>query len=206
MIPDTSMVVQPSSDTLIVDVDGVLLNWWASFNQWIIDNNFATTKVLLPNADYAFEGAIKENFRSQRDDLIRVFNQTYHVSKLKPIPGAIQALKRFREQGWTIKAVTSFSSDFESQKLREKNLLDAFGPIFQEIYCVPLYESKMAFLGMQPLDSVYVEDLPSHLNTALDVGYDPDNLYLIPRAFNEGNVDFQRLSWPAIIESVFGEY
>lgn len=200
------MVVPTSSDTLIVDVDGVLLNWWASFNQWIIDNNFATTNILLPNADYAFEGAIKENFRSQRDDLIRVFNQTFHVSKLKPIPGAIKALKRFREEGWTIKAVTSFSGDFESQKLREKNLLDVYGPIFQEIYCVPLYESKEAFLYKQPFDSIYVEDLPGHLNTALVLGYDPQNLYLIPRAFNEGNTDFQRLSWPAITESVFGEY
>jgi beta-phosphoglucomutase-like phosphatase (HAD superfamily) len=200
--------------TLIVDCDGVLLEWCDVFAEWLANNGF--TPHGLDRSTYEFGSSLSipgdPNYKVKNQDLfrtlIKIFNQTYIMGKLPPITDAVQSLQAFHKAGYTIKVVSSYSSEYESMKLREQNLKDVFGDIFQEIESLPLRASKIEFLSKQPRESIYIEDTVSHLKDAYALGYSADNLYLIPASYNNVDVGqplvFKRMNWKQITTRVIG--
>lgn len=181
--------------TVILDCDGVLLNWRHSFTQWMTELGLFRTHNDWPETDYSFS-AHRQPCSLSEKQLIEIFNSTYHIGKLPPIEDAVSAVQKFQSYGYTIKVVTAFSSSYEAMKSRENNLIAVFGNVFQEIVSVPFAASKKEWLSKQPKDSIYVEDLHSHLEAAIDVGFDPKRCFLIPYKYNEDyKYPMQRKQW-----------
>lgn len=171
---------------IILDCDGVLLNWIDSFNAWISDLDFIKDPSEWDSTNYDIP--IEDPHLAKR--LIKAFNQTYHVGRLTPIPGAIKAIRTLHNEGCHLSIITAFSDRYEAIKLRERNLIALFGDVFSEITSLPVGHSKKDWLGRQDPNSYYIEDVVKHLEEGLDAGLNADNLMLIPHKYNY--VDWER--------------
>ena len=114
----------------IIDVDGTLLAWRDRFESWALKHKLI--KAPDPNS-YNFEAVEGVDINS----IIHIFNETIHMSRLSPEPGAIKAVQRLHSEGFALKICSSFSAEYGSMRLREKNLENVFGNIFSDYHFVP---------------------------------------------------------------------
>jgi hypothetical protein len=124
----------------VTDVDDTLLEWSKHFCD--SDHNSLSQ---LPNGG------------NQLKDRVRQFNRSTIFSKLDPLPGAVETLKRIKNIGGWIIAVTSCeTSDFDdvTTKLRLDNLQRCFGDVIDEIVIFPLWCPKK----IDVVECFYVDD------------------------------------------------
>lgn len=200
--------------TIILDTDGTLLDWRTTYVAWL--RNFELIKE-DDTSEYFFKKFIKipgdDNYQLPNgifaDALSEIFNQTYLLSKLPPINGAIKAIKTLSNEGYLLKVVSSYTTQYEAMKSREYNLKTVFGNVFQEITSLPLHSSKINYLSKQDKDSYFIEDSVGHLLDAVEVGFDYERCFLIPADWNiEHNEQldrpFKRYNWDQIVNDILG--
>ncbi len=196
-------------NTLIVDCDGVLLNWRDGFNNWIHSHGLVDTHDDWDMTQYNPPETKLPLDVSKR--LMNIFNQTHFISKLSPVPGAVKAIRKLHEYGFNIHVITAFSNEYEAIKMREQNLINAFGPVFQELSCVPIRTPKTEYLSKMPKDSYYVEDVAKHLQEGSDVGLSDRRLFLIPQPWNladhnaNAKPKYRRMHWHHISSELQGD-
>lgn len=193
-------------ETLIVDCDGVLLDWKTSFTHWMVYHGLINDVSEYKLDSYNLPDCVPAEHHLM---YMNMFNQTHYMKNLAPIAGAVDAIKQIYEQGFVIKVVTSFSDQFESIKMREQNLINVFGPVFHEIVSKGINGSKAEYLSKQPKDSWYVEDLYSHAYNAIDIGFDPNQILIIPQPYNMTMVNDKypqllRTSWSQAKHIILG--
>jgi 5'(3')-deoxyribonucleotidase len=125
------MIVK-SSKTILVDCDGVLLDWEYAFDAWMARHNYKVVEgkeeVYKVNERYGIT-------RSEGKMLTRMFNESAMIRKLPPLRDAIKYVKKLHEEyGYVFHAITSLSDDQYAQHLRTKNLIEMFGPTVFEKY------------------------------------------------------------------------
>ena len=115
---------------ILVDCDGVLLDWMYAFDQWMTRHGFAQVN---PNVyDVAEQYGIAKSMAKM---LVRMFNESATIRKLPPLMDAIKYVKKLhQDHGFIFHAITSLSEDHYSQYLRTKNLIELFGPTTFEKY------------------------------------------------------------------------
>ena len=171
---------------IILDCDGVLLNWRDTYLQWLKKHNFLDRDW---EGEYDLSKIIKMpgNLPCTKEfsrTLSLLFNESYYLRKLAPIEGAVDAVRAFHKAGFLLKVVSSYTDDFEAMQSRAHNLVTVFGGVFQEVTSLPLGASKFEYLESQPRDSIFIEDSIHNICDALDVGLKPDNCYCIPQMYN----------------------
>ena len=116
--------------TILVDCDGVLLDWEYAFDIWMARNYY---KVCV-TGDYLMD--VKYGLKKpEAKRLIRMFNESATIRKLPPLRDAIHYVKLLHERhGYVFHAITSLSNDTYSQHLRTKNLRELFGNTVFERY------------------------------------------------------------------------
>jgi len=197
-------------ETIILDCDGVLLNWRETFKNWLIQHQFLSGSHLWNEDDYDIYPYLSEPFNTPEFalKLSLLFNESYILGKLPPMPGAVDAIKKLHSSGFILKVVSSFTDVYESMKIRENNLLSVFGPVFQEFISLPLFGDKSDYLSKQDKNSYFVEDSLVNRNCAIKVGFNPARCYIIPHAYNRSShpeTDVMRLSWNNIVKDILGE-
>lgn len=198
----------------IVDVDGTLLNWRHHFETWALKWDL----IQIPNPD-------KSTFISKHDynikNLINIFNETIHISRLPPEQNAIKGINRIHQEGFAIKICSSFSSNYESMKMREKNLTNVFGNIFAEYKFIPFIDftdvdGKLEYIKQNlPLynDVILIEDNPHIIRGCLEQSIlAPESIFMMEQSFNlddaiklSNEYDIVTGDWDDIIEGIFGE-
>jgi FMN phosphatase YigB (HAD superfamily) len=112
---------------ILVDVDGVLLDWeWGFYD--FIKFRYPKLKLLNPNA---YKVGEKFNITAKEGRaLSREFNNSARIGSLNPLRDSVKYVKKLYSRGYMFHAITSQSLDPYSQKLRISNLENIFGKIF----------------------------------------------------------------------------
>lgn len=115
---------------ILVDCDGVLLDWVYSFGQWMKRHGYVEVR------DDTYK--IEERYgipRAEGKKLTRMFNESAWIRKLPPHKDAIKYIKKLhQDHGYVFHVISSLSDDEYSQHLRTKNLRELFGDTVFERY------------------------------------------------------------------------
>jgi len=150
---------------ILVDCDGVLLDWIYSFGQWMKRHGYVEVKTDTYNVEERYGITLKEGKM-----LVRMFNESASIRKLPPHKDAIKYVKKLHEEhGYVFHAITSLSNDNYAQHLRTKNLCELFGPtVFEKyVYLDTGADKDEELLPYAGTECIWVEDKPENA----DVGY-----------------------------------
>ena len=123
------------NSVILVDCDGVLLNWEYAFDVWMQQHGFNK----VPGGDLNYNIGKRYGIDStQGKKLIKMFNESAAIGFLPPLRDAMYYVKRLHEEfGYVFHCITSLSTDPSAQKLREMNLAKLFGEtVFEKVICL----------------------------------------------------------------------
>lgn len=155
---------------ILVDADGVLLNWEYAFNIWMTQHGFE----MLPGGELNYD--IGQRFGisgTQGKKLIKMFNESAAIGFLPPLRDAIHYVKKLHEEhGYVFHCITSLSTDPNAQRLREMNLAKLFGDtVFQRIVCLATGADKdEALYPYRDTGCWWIEDKPTNAVLGTELG------------------------------------
>ena len=155
---------------ILVDADGVLLNWEYAFAIWMEQHGFNKVE----GGQFVYD--IGERYNISRDQgrkLIKMFNESAAIGFLPPLRDAMYYVKRLHEElGYVFHCITSLSSDINAQRLREMNLEKLFGAtVFERVVCLETGADKN--YALEPYAGTgcwWIEDKPENAEVGLDLG------------------------------------
>ena len=155
---------------ILVDADGVLLNWEYAFAIWMEQHGHEKQ----PGSEFIYD--IGERYGISKDQgrkLIRMFNESAAIGFLPPHRDAMYYIKRLHEEhGYVFHCITSLSRDINAQRLREMNLTKLFGKTaFERVVCLDTGADKNYALE-EYADSGcwWVEDKPENADLGHSMG------------------------------------
>jgi FMN phosphatase YigB (HAD superfamily) len=155
---------------ILVDCDGVLLDWEWAFNIWMQERGY----VQRPNAKDYYK--ISDQFENlsvpDAKKFTRLFNESAAIGFLPPLRDSVYWMKRLNEElGYRFICITSLSTDVNAQKLRRMNLEKYYGPVFDDIICLPTgsdkHEALDKFVGTEYF---WIEDKPENADVGFERG------------------------------------
>ena len=145
------------NNIIATDCDGVLLKWEQSFDEWMKFQGFPK------RASDHYE--IHMNYwmnKGQCDVLVKIFNESAWMKYLEPIEGAVENVKKLADLGYRFHVITSQTLDKKANMLREQNLKEVFGDVFDKIECLDTGADKDEALARLPVGTIWIEDKPAN--------------------------------------------
>jgi FMN phosphatase YigB (HAD superfamily) len=121
---DTKLNSKKLNQSLIlVDADGVLLDWAGRFDEWMISHGYQ-----LQDANaYLIDDRFDVSFNMGRA-CIKQFNESAAIGYLNPLRDAQAYVRQLHEQhGYTFHLITSLGQDAYAAMARELNIKTLFG-------------------------------------------------------------------------------
>ena len=159
---------------ILVDVDGVVLQWGWAFGAYIKDEGLVPDDHLVRPA-YKVE-TILNITRDEATILIAKFHRSEHFKLLEPYKDAAVYVKRLFDEGYKFIAISAAlqGGDTEEDVLiyenRLTNLNWAYPGIFDALHLVPMRASKEEYLS-QYANAFWVEDTLSNAITGVECGH-----------------------------------
>jgi FMN phosphatase YigB (HAD superfamily) len=184
---------------ILVDADGVLLDWKYSFYKFMNENGYTVIEESKYDIAQTF-GITKEQSRQ----LVRQFNESARIGFLPGFRDAIKYVKKLHSEGYVFHCITSLSTDYYAGKLREQNLERLFGEgVFEKVVCLDCGADKDdGLLPYKDSGCVWVEDKPSNAECGLNLGL---RSFLIEHDHNKDYVNNNLVkvkNWKEIYESI----
>lgn len=176
---------------VILDCDGVLLDWESGFRMWV-QGVYPETRF---TSDYPADWDLSKWIgctQEQAFNLIRSFNQTSYFGALSPMPDAARLLYEIDRRGHPIYVVTSCSSDPVVLRRREQNLGRVFSIGIRRTICLDLGVSKLETLRAFRMiygECIWVED---NLKNALDGFTAGHRSFFLRRPHNETQWELEK--------------
>lgn len=144
---------------ILTDIDDCCLSWIDGFRA------YASRKLGREIVGYPSTWDMNEwlGTKDTASDMVYDFNHGEpEFGELPPVANAVANLKYLHSVHYNIFAVTCCSSNSETIRLRKQNLLNVFGPIFSDVICLDLGQSKKPTLSAFKDYNVHawVEDKP----------------------------------------------
>jgi FMN phosphatase YigB (HAD superfamily) len=155
---------------ILVDADGVLLNWEYAFEIWMEQHGFE--KIVGGELDYDI-GKRYGISREQTVRLIKMFNESAAIGFLPPLRDAMYYVEKLhKEHGYVFHCITSVSIEPNAVKLREMNLRKLFGKtVFQKIICLDTGADKdTALYPYRDTGCFWIEDKIQNAELGADLG------------------------------------
>ena len=187
------------NNVILTDVDGVLLNWFHSFRQWMKLKGYEVKNM----SEYDVGGiyGIDKDFAK---DLVNTFNSSVYVSSLPPYKDAVKYVRKLHEEhGFVLHCITAIPNTPEVRKFREDNLKAIFGPtVVERLECTGTSKAKLPILAEYADSGVpWIEDKVTNATMGLDLGLD---CYLMVHDHNENydhHDDLKRIeNWKELYE------
>jgi len=150
---------------ILLDVDGVLLEWEQAFDSWMSSQGYEKTSQDTYDVGSHYDLSVEA-----RQLLIQIFNESASMRYLEPIDGAVEYVKRLHQDGNTIHLITSQSLLPMANRARQDNLKELFGDIFEKIVFLDTGSSKDEALSRYPKGSYWVEDKPENAVAGVKAG------------------------------------
>ncbi len=167
--------------TVLTDVDGVLLNWEASFTTWMAQNGH--NKVDADEYDVATAYGIEKDYGKS---LVKSFNNSAWMGHLPALRDARSGVAKLVEAGYDFQVITSLSLDKYAKKARVKNLQNIFGKdVFtsKNVVCLDTGADKDEALEQYANSGMYwVEDKTANAMLGANLGL---NTLLINHGHNQ---------------------
>ena len=158
---------------ILVDCDGVLLDWEWAFNVWVQQHGFEEVPGSKLHYDMSIRyGTSKEQIRR----LIKIFNESASIGFLPALRDSVYYVKRLHEEyGYRFHCITSLSRDENAQKLREMNLNKIYGSTaFERIVCLDTGAHKDEALSeYADTGCWWIEDKPENALAGWKLGLKP---------------------------------
>jgi FMN phosphatase YigB (HAD superfamily) len=155
---------------ILVDADGVLLNWEYAFAIWMEQHGFKT----VPGSQFDYSMGTRYAIDAdQSKRLIKMFNESAAIGFLPALRDAVYYVKRLHEEhGFVFHCITSLSLDPSAGKLREMNLNKLFGPTaFERVVCLDTGADKHdALAEYRDSGCWWVEDKPENAEVGHALG------------------------------------
>jgi len=189
---------------ILVDCDGVLLNWEYAFTTWLQRHGYEKAV-----DDKGLYYKISEQFGISDDEanaLIKTFNESSSIGFLPPLRDAMYYVdKLHREHGYVFHALTALSTEPSAQELRRQNLYKLFGEsTFEKIAFVGTGAGKTEIL--EPYRNsgyLWVEDHVGNAFAGRAIGLDS---VLMEHGFNMNDKNFLLMkNWKEIYNYIIGE-
>jgi len=117
-----------SSKLILIDCDGVVLDWKNGFVQFLALESVIEKDTTKYKVHEWFEGLDGEAIDEAKGKfLIEYFNRSAWIRFLDPLRDSVEVVKALKEQGYEFKAITSLHKDKPAQMLRQMNLDELFG-------------------------------------------------------------------------------
>ena len=170
------------SNKILVDVDGVLLDWEPAFDAWMAERGFQIKQPDVYNqyVRYGFKN------KKQSDTLVKQFNESAWMGFLKPLRDSVDWVHQLKSKNYHFEAITSLSTDHWAGELRRMNLERFFGRgTFFRVQCLDTGADKVEALKEYEPGHWWVEDKPENALAGLEAGHKP---ILISHSWN---MDFE---------------
>ena len=152
---------------ILTDCDGVLLDWNATFIEWMALQGYeeVRTDVYGINERYGID-------KKKSKELVREFNESAAIGFLKPFRDALYYVRRmYEEQGYQFRVITSLSKDPWAVKAREANLKQFFGDAIESVICLECGADKdEALAPYKDSGLVFIEDKPENAEVGKALG------------------------------------
>ena len=189
-----------SEKIILTDVDGVLLSWISSFDEFMLDI-MGVKAINLETYD------ARERYNVDADKigiLIKAFEQSIHMSQLAPHLDAVKYVRKLHEEhGYKFITATSVSNSWIVYNSRVKNLTDVFGNVFSDYWHAGFGGSKIPFFEKyQDTEMWFIDDHPTHYNEANKHGL---NALLMDSHHNKSYHHLDRvMDWKEVYERIVG--
>ena len=179
---------------LLLDCDGVLLNWLGGFIRYA---QHKLKRRIDPAGPSDFN--LSEWLGVPEDvvlEMIEAFNsgEGGYFGQLEPEVGAIEALHKAHAQGRYIDIITACSKTPKVIAQRKQNLITVYGDIFRNIHAVDHSESKQVLLSGYS-DVIWVEDRMENAVMGAELGL---KTYLVRASHNakhDGLITHPNMTW-----------
>lgn len=157
------------SNLILVDVDGVLLDWLPSFERWMASLGYIRQN---DSDDYNLSKRYNTS-NTLMLSLISTFNESIEISRLSPFKDSVEFVEKLHwDYGYVFHAITSLSKNKNAQKMRKKNLEDIFGKnVFVDFTFFDVNESKESILKKFSGSNLFwIEDSPENADAGIEFG------------------------------------
>lgn len=158
---------------ILVDADGVLLNWEYAFDIYLQQHGFGKVE----GAEFEYDIGKRYGIDyEQGKKLIKIFNESAAIGFLPPHRDAMFYVKRLHEEhGFIFHCITSLSKDKNAQELRKMNLRKLFGETaFEKFVFLDTGADKDEALSKYANTGYYwIEDKPENAEVGLKAGLNP---------------------------------
>jgi len=185
---------------VLVDCDGVLLNWGYAFDCWMEQRGHK-----MHNRDVYDIADCYGISKATAKKLVRHFNESAAIGFIPPLRDAIHYVRKLHEEhGYVFHAITSLSLNPHAQKLREQNLAKLFGETaFERVVCLDTGADKdEALAEYKGKDYVWIEDKIENAHVGDKYGLDS---IVMEHGYNMNDCPFPLMkNWKDVYEYLEG--
>ena len=190
-----------SDKVILVDVDGVLLDWIYAFTQWMERHNYEQ----MSGTDDEYDISIRYGLdKVDKERVVRMFNESAGIRKLPPLRDAIKYVRKLHEDhGYVFRVISSLSLDTYAGHLRTKNLIEMFGPtVFESyVYLDTGADKDEALEQYRDSGCFWIEDKAENAELGIELGLES---ILVDHTFNQECTVQRAKSWKEIYRIITG--